>query len=390
MSNQAYNTQTNTPANPLVVFEQQVLSRKDEFYASLPSHITPERFARVILTAVAMNPKLLNADRQSLWTAAMRAAADGLMPDGREGALVTYSTKTKDGWTDRVSWMPMIAGLRKKARNSGDIKTWDVATVHARDKFEYELGDEPFIRHAPYIGDDPGPAIAYYSVAVLNGGYKSRDIMSRAEVEHVRDLYSKKDRDGSFSQAWVKSFDEMARKTVARRHSKVLPMSTDLEDLLTRDDDLYEVNGNSERRPVVPRRTLNDRLDALIDDTPTDTSSDAISASETAAEVPASSVEGAEAKAVLPPSGPASAPDHRTTLEKAVDEHPEAVAAAFPLALRTKLDFLKRGAQIAAKGLADLDRWLDMLDGEESRLLTPELSRAWTDIAKAADKERGR
>ena len=149
-------------------------------------------------------------------------------------------------------------------------------------------------------------------------------------------------------------------------------------------DDIAPTPGGP--RDVTPPKTLNDRLDALIDDTPADTSSDAIPASETAAEVPASSVEGAEAKADLPPSGPASAPDHRTTLEKSADEYLEAVEAAFP----SKATFLKRGAQIAAKGLAELDRWLDTLDGEESRWLTPELSRAWTDIAKAADKTRGK
>ena len=46
---------------------------------------------------------------------------------------------------------------------------------------------------------------------------------------------------------WRNSFDEAAKKTLARRHAKVLPMSTDLDDLLRRDDELYDLKGASDK-----------------------------------------------------------------------------------------------------------------------------------------------
>ena len=113
------------------------------FSAALPAHIPVERFIRVVLTAIQTSPKLAQMDRASLWNACMRAAQDGLLPDGREGALVPFKGK--------VTWIPMVGGIRKKVRNSEAIATWDVHAVHAKDKFQFELGDDPYIKHKPYM-----------------------------------------------------------------------------------------------------------------------------------------------------------------------------------------------------------------------------------------------
>jgi recombination protein RecT len=187
----------------------------------------------------------------------MKAAQDGLLPDGREGAMVIF--KTKDG--PKAQWMPMIAGLRKKVRNSGEIATWDSHVVRERDVFEYRLGDDPLIRHEPSLEDDPGAVIAAYSIATLKSGEKSREIMSVAEIERVRA------RSRSEFGPWHTDFDEMCRKTVARRHSKSLPMSTDLDDLIRRDDELYDLKGAGDES-VKPRASLGERLSALAGSVP--------------------------------------------------------------------------------------------------------------------------
>lgn len=250
---------------------QELASRAPAFLQGLPKHIPVERYTRVVMTAIQNNPKLWQADRASLWNACMKAAQDGLLPDGREGALVIYSTKMRDPdggrdvWIDKVQWMVMVAGIRKKARNSGEIATWDVQAVHSRDLFDYELGDDPFIRHKPYLGTEPrGDLIAVYSICTLKSGEKTRDVMSAADVLDVRDKYAKKDRNGNFSQAWQKSLDEMAKKTVARRHSKVLPMSTDLDELMRGDDALYNLEGASDKKLPKVDSDVGNRLDKLI------------------------------------------------------------------------------------------------------------------------------
>lgn len=237
-------------ANPIQVVRMQLNKMEGEFSHALPAHIPVARFMRVVMTAVQNNPDLLRTDRRSLFNAAMRAAQDGLLPDGRDGAIVPYKGDAQ--------WMPMIGGIRKKVRNSGEIVSWDVQAVYENDDFDFQLGDDPMIYHKPKLGDR-GKIIAVYSIATLKGGEKSRDVMGIDEVEKIRAISRSKN--GPWANPTF--YPEMAKKTVARRHSKVLPMSTDLDDLLRRDDHLYDLDGNNqgEDSPAQPqRRKIADKL----------------------------------------------------------------------------------------------------------------------------------
>jgi recombination protein RecT len=240
-------------ANELAVVRRDLDVMSSQFQAALPAHIPVERFARVVMTAIQNNPDLLRCSRHSLFNSAMKAAQDGLLPDGREGAMVPFKGD--------VTWMPMIGGIRKKVRNSGEIATWDVHAVYDKDLFEYELGDDPFIKHKPFLEGDRGKLIAVYSVATLKSGEKSRDVMSRSEVDKIKALSK-----GS-NTPWNNAtfYPEMAKKTVARRHSKVLPMSSDLDDLIRRDDHLYDMDGAREDAQATRPKSLASRLDALAD-----------------------------------------------------------------------------------------------------------------------------
>lgn len=199
-----------------------------EFKAALPAHVTPERFIRVTMTAVQNNTDLLGADRRSLYNAAMRAAQAGLLPDGRESAIVTFSGKAQ--------FMPMVAGIMKQVRNSGEISTWSVQAVYENDDFSLELGDNEHIKHTPPKKGERGPLIGAYSIVTMKDGEKSREYMSVDEIEAIR----KRSRSAN-AGPWKTDYAEMAKKTVVRRHSKRLPMSTDLDDLLRADDEAMGV-----------------------------------------------------------------------------------------------------------------------------------------------------
>ncbi|TGP22341.1 MULTISPECIES: recombinase RecT [unclassified Mesorhizobium] len=246
------------------VVRSQFANMNDQFKAALPAHIPVERFARVVMTAIQNKPELLSAPRKDLFNAAMKAAQDGLLPDGREGALVLRGS-VKKGNTS-ITWQPMIAGIRKKARNSGEISTWDAHCVHANDFFEFQLGDAPQINHTYNLKTERGDITGAYSVAVLKDGTKSYEVMSISEIRAIRD---RSDAWKAFKAGYIKTTPwetdegEMARKTVARRHSKVLPMSTDLDDLIRRDDELYDMKGAQEEAAKDKPRSLAGRLDAL-------------------------------------------------------------------------------------------------------------------------------
>lgn len=195
-----------------------------EFEAVLPPQIPTERFVRTAITAIGMQPDLLRTDRRSLMGACMKAAQDGLLPDGREAALVIFKGKAQ--------YLPMVAGLLKKARQSGQISSISAHVVYQHDQFDYELGDNERIHHKPMITGERGRPIAVYAIARTTDGGAYREVMSVAQVEKVR-ASSRAANAGPWSTWW----DEMARKTVIRRLAKYMPSSTDLDQLLQRDNE---------------------------------------------------------------------------------------------------------------------------------------------------------
>lgn len=234
-------------ARPKLTDELAVL--KTEIEKVLPAHVTPEKFMRVVLTAISQNPELYRADRRSLLTSAINAAQDGLLPDGREAAFVIFRTKERvtdassgrdvERWVQKVQYMPMVAGVLKKVRNSGELLSIVSNVVYKADAFRYLIDDVgEHITHEPNVlADERGPLVAVYAIAKTKGGGVYTEVMSRGQIEQVRAVSRAKDKG-----PWIDWYDEMARKTVIRRLSKRLPMSTDLERTLRRDDGLYDLS----------------------------------------------------------------------------------------------------------------------------------------------------
>ena len=246
---------TERTANPVDVF-RQTLSQPaftEQLKMALPSHIPVERFIRVALTAVQQTPSLLDpqkVERRSLFGALTKAAQDGLLPDGREGAIVPYKGK--------AMWQPMVAGIMTKVRRSGEIANWEVAAVYEKDTFERLLGDDQRIYHKPYEEDDPGKVIGAYSIVTFKDGTKSRDYMPRWRIEKARAQATAKD-----SLMWTHFYDEGAIKTVIKHHAKRLPMSTDVEAIIDRDDFMqHEPAPAAQPRLEAPQQPLT-RLEAI-------------------------------------------------------------------------------------------------------------------------------
>lgn len=169
-----------------------------------------------------MEPALLEADQASLIVACTQAAADGLIPNKREAALVVYRTSG----VARVQYMPMVAGVLKKLRQSGEISSFTSQCVYANDFFELEYGTDTKLRHIPRIPGDRGPLICVYAICKLKDGTSSFEAMTLEQIDRRRDVSKSK------SGPWVDWYDEMARKTVIRKLCQYLPSSTDIDLLI--------------------------------------------------------------------------------------------------------------------------------------------------------------
>ena len=213
---------------------------RPEIAKVLPAHVPEDRFMRVVMTAIAQNPALRNADRRSLLTAAVKAATDGLLPDGREGAFVTFFDKRRK--VHVVQWMPMIGGVLKKLRNSGKLLSIGCSAVYQSDAFRYwtdDLGEH--LTHEPAVlALERGGMIGVYAIARTKDGGIYIEVMNRMQVEQVRAVSRAKE------GPWVDWYDEMARKSVIRRLAKRLPMSTDVEQLFEHDNETYDLQTTKE------------------------------------------------------------------------------------------------------------------------------------------------
>ncbi len=210
--------------------------QKKKYEAVLPANMSVEKFTRTAITAIQNNPELVDADRDSLYTAVMMAAQDNLLPDGREGVLNIFKTKVsrdgKDVWIKKVQWMPMVRGIIKTLADAGF--SVDGQIVCDGDKFDYQLGDNPFITHSPpQFGQARGEMIGCYAIATDVNGSKYRAVMDKLEVEKIRAA----SKSGEYGP-WKTWYNEMAIKSVIKRLAKRLPISSRKAfDVLDRDDD---------------------------------------------------------------------------------------------------------------------------------------------------------
>jgi recombination protein RecT len=200
---------------------------------ALPEGVSVKRFQSIAATAIRANPEVI-VHPDSLYTSLVRCAQDGLFPDGREAALVVFNTKAGK----RVQYMPMITGLRKRLAEHGfDLTAY---VVYENDTFDYALGADPWVEHKPpKLGADRGKPIGAYAVA-KNFATKTKyiDVMDVPSIEKVRKV-SRAANNGP----WVDWWDEQARKTVARRLVKTLPLADvdAVAQLIGAIDDEYEL-----------------------------------------------------------------------------------------------------------------------------------------------------
>lgn len=263
-----------TTKAPVEDLRSAITRLQPQFKAALPAHVPPERFVRIIHTALGTNPKLMECERSSLFASCLKAAQDGLLPDGREGVILPFRNK-EGGYA--AQWLPMVGGIMKKARNSGEIGAWSVQVVKKNDVFEYEMGDNAHITHKPALSNR-GEIVGAYSIVTLKGGEKSREFMNAEEIEVIRTRSKSRD-----NGPWVTDYDEMAKKTVVKRHCKRLPASTDVDEFIRKEDEQDRAEIVNAPLPVAPApKAQSSRLSEAVkpkeDATPEEMAADAMDA----------------------------------------------------------------------------------------------------------------
>lgn len=191
---------------------------------ALPSVITPERFMRMVLTALSTTPKLAQCTRDSFLGAMMQAAQLGLEPNTPLGQayLIPYNNRKKG--VVECQFILGYKGLLDLAYRSGEVSVIQAHVVCEGDEFEHTLGLEPTLVHKPALVGRGGMIAVYAVFRTKSGGY-GFEVMSKADVdEHMR-RYSKAA--GKGDSPWTTNYEEMAKKTVLKRVLKYAPVASE-------------------------------------------------------------------------------------------------------------------------------------------------------------------
>lgn len=216
---------------------------------ALPSVITPERFTRIVLSAISANPQLSKCTPQSFLGAMMTSAQLGMEVNTPLGQayLIPYNNRKKG--VVECQFQLGYKGLIDLAYRSGEVTIIQAHKVCENDVFEYQLGLEPVLKHVP-AAKDRGEATHYYAMFKTKDGGIGFEVMSIDDIKKHAQKYSKSYSDGP----WQTNFDEMAKKTVLKRVLKLAPLKSDFVRGVAQDNTIK--NELSEDMYTVPDETI--------------------------------------------------------------------------------------------------------------------------------------
>ncbi len=203
-------------------------SMKRQFAQALPKCLTPDRFVRVALTMLNKVPTLADCTMSSVASCLLDCASLGIEPDGRRAHLIPFRDNKNN--TMVCTLIIDYKGYIELARRSGELAVWRAELVCDSDVFKYDKGEVK--AHEIDFRQPRGEVYAVYSYVRFKDGAEDYEVMTREEVEGIR-RRSKAGQRGP----WVSDFNEMAKKTVIRRHAKRLPLSAEFRDAIDKDAD---------------------------------------------------------------------------------------------------------------------------------------------------------
>ncbi len=226
-----------------------VQSMSKQISLALPANLTPERFQRIVLTAISSNPKLQSCTPQSFLGAMMTAAQLGVEPNTPLGQGYLIPRKNKQG-VEECSFQLGYKGLIDLAYRSGEVVNIGAQTVYANDKFHVTLGLDSNIEHEPTMGERGDP-IAFYAYYKTKSGAYGFEYMTVADARAHAKKFSEAVKKG-WSSPWDTNFEEMAKKTVLKKALKYAPLSTEVAGKISMDETVHEtISANMVDEPIV-------------------------------------------------------------------------------------------------------------------------------------------
>jgi recombination protein RecT len=228
-----------------VVYEEKANSirgllkrSRPQLLMAIPKHMSVDRLLRVAMTSIRTNPKLLDCTQESLLACIMGCAQLGLEPEPFLGQayLVPFWNAKKNRLECQL--IPGYRGYLALARRSGEVQSVTAQVVYEHDYFQMRYGLQETLEHIPAEGDR-GAAKGAYVIFRYKDGAHSFDYMSIADIDKIKERSKSRDKDGKLVGPWVTDEDEMRKKTVIRRHIKLVPLSVEMATAAAAEDKAF-------------------------------------------------------------------------------------------------------------------------------------------------------
>jgi recombination protein RecT len=195
--------------------------------------MTPDRMARMALTALRNNSRLQQADQYTLMGAIVTAAQLGLEPNTPLGHCYIIPYKNNKTGRYEANFQLGYKGLVDLAQRSGQYRRIVARAVDESDRFDFEYGLDERLEHKP-AREPSGNTIYYYALYELDNGGREFVVWSRQQIEAHAKKYSKSY--GKDDSPWKSAFDQMAKKTVLIDLLRYAPKSVEVADYIARDN----------------------------------------------------------------------------------------------------------------------------------------------------------
>ena len=214
---------TQRSQSPVAAFSSLLDRMKPQMALALPKHMSADRMARLALTAFSTNKQLQACRQDTILASLMTATQLGLEPGiGGQGYLIPYK--------DTCTFVPGWKGLVDLVARSGRATVWTGA-VFEGDKFDYQLGDEPYCRHKP--GDSEGDFTHVYAIGrVKDSEMPVIEVWTRGKVTKHLNQYNKVG-NRHYALASESNMEMYARKVALLQVLKYMPSSIELANAIT-------------------------------------------------------------------------------------------------------------------------------------------------------------
>lgn len=190
----------------------------DKQVAALPEKFNKQRFMQNCMTVLQDgNADFTKCEPKTVVRTLLKGAFLGLDFFNGECYAIPYGTSCQ--------FQTDYKGEIKLAKRYSSTPIQDIyaKVVRNGDEFEETIENgKQFVNFKPKAFND-GEIVGAFAVVLYKDGSMIYDTMSKAEIEHTRQAFSK----AANSKAWKESYGEMCKKTVLRRLCKLIDLNFD-------------------------------------------------------------------------------------------------------------------------------------------------------------------